>query len=572
MTTTSKVPTCIKDIPKHKLSEAERWSLARQLWSELLFPILLSQQVASTADEVVPKHIVTLQRCQEVFAQAKAEGSDAAAVRDCFSVVCCPWQRAPFTREQLNLLRHMFEPEDAPEHLQVISELSHATWKTLFKKTMAYTIAEVQHGPKVQESMQALSQRGLGLDDAWKSAWETIMSTWDKWSTVFRPHVLAELRENMKAHITARLGGISDAAPERVAGECEELVRLCTWLEGGDRTSEAWRRLHNDAKQALLKATEADRWTSLATLVRSLSDKSEWDEHLDDLVSKCEACEGLAGNAEDAKIFPALAEKILKSDRMTLERARLAENLLAFVKVGDASELADNADATTTKLLRQAAHVCRLAQTIGLGCTSDPDNVPENVLVAHAEYIKAEKMFSESCSAASVDKTNLVTKWETMESCVEKFVTKRKQASEAKVMKLLKEATDAIAKLSARCVEVAWKGKVADNAPWADIVREVEYAFWKGNGSMKVTDELDGLYCTSSRAWEAYEKEVQRLQGQVDTKAKGEWEQTGTFAMVLCTEEYMVRQIEEKGDQAEKKLSRRLFCAKQGCLQSMGGS
>lgn len=348
------------------------------------------------------------------------------------------------------------------------------------------------------------------------------------------------------AHITSRFESLGGAASERVVPESTELARLCVWLEDTDRASEVWRCLYNDVKQVILKkATEADGWTALTELVQSLSDKSDWGKHFDDLASNCAACTGLVGNRACRELAGHGGEHLAVGRHDP--RARPIGRGPLGLRSG------------------HAAHVYMLGHALGV--SPEPLEACEKVIVEQSDYVKADNVCSDSRSAASVEKSALVKHWESVETRVKACSMKRTRAADNKLMGLLKQSTDCIARPTARCAEVNWKAKLTDNAPGVDILREVAYFFWQGAGSNNALDEFGLLFEKGTQAWQAYDCAAKDLQLPVDTKTKGDREQTGKTAKVLCTEEYMVRQIEETGDAAERKLSRRLTRQKQRCLQ-----
>jgi hypothetical protein len=152
----------------------------------------------------------------------------------------------------------------------------------------------------------------------------------------------------------------------------------------------------------------------------------------------------------------------------------------------------------------------------------------------------------------------MVPMWENILQQVEMAAQEQKAAAESALQGLAGKARAEREALQARMDKLAWKDRLKEDAGWFDVVREIEYFFWRGTeGRAEHVEEVDKLFDQALKAEKAYQTERTALQCGPDEESAKKWEIVCESCKVLMTEEYLVRQIEEKGQAASKKLSRR---------------
>ena len=129
----------------------------------------------------------------------------------------------------------------------------------------------------------------------------------------------------------------------------------------------------------------------------------------------------------------------------------------------------------------------------------------------------------------------------------------------AKIADGLKEVANA--KLSIlQGVLIDWKGKLSEKPVWADITREIAYHFWRApeGGKKTPSEALEEAYTGAEVALQAYTKACASMGAPCCTDVTSRAAEVCVQALVLNTEEYMVRQVEQQPTRAQQKLTQRL--------------
>ena len=117
-----------------------------------------------------------------------------------------------------------------------------------------------------------------------------------------------------------------------------------------------------------------------------------------------------------------------------------------------------------------------------------------------------------------------------------------------------------------------WQKDLPDSAVWADVVREIEYRFWKSPGGEgasasdaarkaekpgDVMDKLDKLYADVEARWTDHVQQCEARDQKPPADLENKYSELMKHCQVLNTEEYCVRLLVDHGSASSKKLSKR---------------
>ena len=119
-----------------------------------------------------------------------------------------------------------------------------------------------------------------------------------------------------------------------------------------------------------------------------------------------------------------------------------------------------------------------------------------------------------------------------------------------------------------------WQKDLPSSAAWPDVVREIEYRFWRGGGASEPTatdsassskaekpgivmNKLDALYLRADNLWTEHCGKCKARGQETPSALAAKWSELKIQCQVINTEEYCVRQYEDLGNASVKKLRKR---------------
>ena len=574
------LPVSLKQISPEKLASSDRWVVSQRLWLEVFFPAFLQEWTppCEAGGESVPAAIRTLLHCFCGFKAAIVKiadpSSEQSALVECFALCCAPWQDCPLTSDQMRLLQQAASPEEAPSHVQVLDELFNATWQKALRKTMQFTIMEVQHQEKIDGILAALGGHGSGVPEpaADTEIWNTLMSNagWNAWKGKIRPLVANALRKAIADRISRRL---SSTGPE--PDSISQMVRVCAWMETHDAgASSPWGALHVKAQENLLHATATARTASFKNAMQAYVDTDEDSEaDLSNLIATCNACKGLVLDEAEIPPLEKSVRKVLQRSQMDEATADLASQLMALrpsgVQGGDACDL-----------LRAAVRAVKCgaplhhrfggeASELAVATPAGED------LQSFREFTKARDEYEQAWkNAGHNEEPGLVAIWANIASVADLISKSQARSVEQQLQENRAQFENKLQDLAEMYESLRWQKELPSSAVWADVVREIEYRFWRSQGGEQdsakgsdaagkpemppsVLDKLDQLYGDVDALWTDHVKQCEACDQQPPADLKKKWVELVGDCQVLNTEEYCVRQYVDLGDASSKKLSRR---------------
>ena len=101
-----------------------------------------------------------------------------------------------------------------------------------------------------------------------------------------------------------------------------------------------------------------------------------------------------------------------------------------------------------------------------------------------------------------------------------------------------------------------WKEKLPQDPTWSDIVKEIEYVFWKGSGERTPIQRLDDMFDRCTKAYDKYKAECVLPGATASDPMCDKWTSLEKISLALNTE-YFVRHIEDPGPATDMKFATR---------------
>ena len=521
-------PKSLSQVSELALSPDMRWAVCLDLWLEVALPTYL--------DDTVPGDDDFLSAARSLLGVAAQHWHiDAArALHESLSFLIIPWQTEPVSQKQLDVFLSMHEPAKASTHIQsVFASLSNA-WKEHLRAIMGYALKEAQHEASISSMAEALTQAGNHAE-----TWERLKSALPRWVKQVRPQALDSLFLAAGKNVSMRTVGVPSADAGELRAAWQDAVYLrehapekhrSTWDGHIERTHGLW-----------LQATADERWNAWMMKVKAIGEgltSNVTGESAKQLMDLAKSCDGLPCPATDQASVIAAARHVLKSDVLDEQVLVAPAALMKFIPGAEEQSL------------RLQAHLAEVAASCVALARKDAasENWIDEVKAALKRHDEVLKSMGGDASVLAAE----MGAWPEAQKHIDHLITTLAHAKQGDVDKAMKDCQQQADKLQAIVKGLAWKGNLPERAGWSHIVTEIGYKFWNDSD---VIGRLDAAFAASTAAWAAYETVCGAQK--VDSKLKEQIEELHQDAMVLNTEEFYVRVLEEKQDGMVRKLSRR---------------
>ena len=363
--------------------------------------------------------------------------------------------------------------------------------------------------------------------------------------------------ENVKARLSwLSSGGV--IGPTAAIEQSQTLAKRATWMATHLDTAE-WSAISQQAIKLSADFTAGTRWQTAIGRIKALKERCGEEEgeggcDLDILAERvseaCIACAGVVASAEDQEMLVVAGRHCLYSDWCTPNVAAACQHVMSFV--------------STSKYIPEHAWLATVVAGLALArCVDTASKASPDLLKPYSSLKLASDAFdaaAERCVQAfgKVHDPELVPVWALILGAAGD-AARLLATLAAKIADGLKEVANA--KLSIlQGVLIDWKGKLSEKPVWADITREIAYHFWRApEGGKKTPSEvLEEAYTGAEVALQAYTKACASMGAPCCTDVTSRAAEVCVQALVLNTEEYMVRQVEQQPTRAQQKLTQRL--------------
>jgi hypothetical protein len=151
----------------------------------------------------------------------------------------------------------------------------------------------------------------------------------------------------------------------------------------------------------------------------------------------------------------------------------------------------------------------------------------------------------------------LIRHWAGILDVAQKASEQYTKASQQQQQRTSDDLEKAFAALSDVHKALNWKEKLLQEPTWSDIVKEIEYVFWKGSGERTPIQRLDDMFDRCTNAYEKYKAECVLPGATASDPMCDKWTSLEKISLALNTAEYFVRHIEDPGPTTEKELAER---------------
>ena len=273
--------------------------------------------------------------------------------------------------------------------------------------------------------------------------------------------------------------------------------------------------------------------------------------------------EGKAGQ----RALEEVVRKVLQRNPMNNATADLASQLMA-IRPEDNKEEASELLGLAVEAVKYGVPMLNRfgGDAAALAAMTDKDKQNyKSFLAAQKEYEKAWQTAGEE--------PGLVALWGDMLGVTELISKSQAQADELQLRESRDEFEQKLQELVDMYKSLQWTARLPIPPTWEDVVREIEYFFWRGQGGggdasagdsagkvapfRGVIEKLESLYASVEKLWENHQKQCTVRKRQPPEDLANKWAEISISCRVLNTEEYCVRQYVDHGDASSNKLSKR---------------
>ena len=537
------LPMSLREVPPTNLSEEERWQVALDFCQDTFLPALMKSVTGDVAINIIAAARGDVETAWSGGAIAPAAHAVAQRLRNVLAIAASPFTPAPNTRDVVSLLTGMQQSNVV--EMEVLRELTRdGWWATEFKKTLANGMTEADFADDIDTMTKKLrgdktermaAMKALTDDDGWR-----------KWSGALqeRPVALKGLESAALQHVR---GLIDDE--NTLVDELLSVNGFATWMSKHGFATAEWEALQKAASTAHRDRSAGTRWEEAMKAATNLASGGSAPRGQDttqaiEVTAAFQQCVGHRAEVDQQNTLVALCVRQLSDPTCTAAETEAYSTILTFC--GEATQ---HKEADALCQICSAGHVARQMASGGSAPGGqDTTQAIEKVAHAVAAFGRAKAIVTtESTIAAAEAFSDDVAKCDAM------LVTLRADKAEAETRKV----QDAIRNLE-ECM-VAWKEKLPETATWSTTVKEIEYHFWKSEGQDSTpVIKIETAFGKLHTVLESREELSQRLGLAVDSTTAEAAKKAMGAAKLLCTEEYLVRMIEQHPDEAVRKVTKRM--------------
>ena len=542
----------LKDVPVSKLSQEDRWRVAHDLWLEAIIPKLMNCKThESSALQAALASVLSLAGSGD----APGLGADTyrKALADTCGILACYRQDTPMVTDQARGLRSVFAPEGAPSHIQVLSQLIDSDWRAALKSTMGFSIHEAQSASDIAVMVEGLQGRSADV------AWETLLKRWPNWREKLRPRTLQRIAEQAHANIETRVQELKKAGgtPQVAAVEGLALIHLCTEFAQMvlQPSKEEWMKLGMAAKEAHRNSTADLRLSNFVVTCQKVNDQPEevsdlvWAAVVAEAEADCDHCKGMISREEDRSTIIAAIGRSFKANACSEASLSLASRLTHFIP-----------EAVEPELRKMAAASLTASRLVALGGVPGPtalDGVPEPVAAQQPIAIIKKALEEWESAVKECPRSSEIVSWPVVEALVRSLTQDcaLRAVSEAEAAKAAwQQALDHLAENVAHC---DWKKGLPKGCDvWTQVVREMDYKFWKSSSSPLPL--LDAAYDKVLTTKAHYDSICSSFDVAQDGDANKQHEKCKQAALMINTEEFLARMLLEGSSASLAKIGKRI--------------
>ena len=256
-----------------------------------------------------------------------------------------------------------------------------------------------------------------------------------------------------------------------------EVVRLSAWMEAHDcKAASVWGALHQNAQVTHLRATSSQRLASLVTAMQSCSDgdatelAAPEDPQVSNLIASCSACKGLHFSEDTAPLLHQVLHLVLRRKPMDNAIAELVEQLSAMKPVVE-----DVSDQKENELVWAAVEVVKYG--VPFLNNADPTKAPmDKYEDLNSALEKYEKRWTK---AGHGREPGLLKVWEDIVQVTQSVAQSQADAVAQRTEQAATKLKGQLDELQGVLHNCQWQKDLPSEPKWADVVREIEYTFWK---------------------------------------------------------------------------------------------
>jgi putative component of toxin-antitoxin plasmid stabilization module len=538
----------LKDIPEAKLSQEDRWRVAEALWLESITPKLM---ICKSLESLSLQSALASVRSLASSGDAPELTADSArkSLAEVCGLLSCHLQDAPMTADQVRGLRSLFAPEDAANHIKILSQLIDDEWRAALKTAMSFSIHEAQSASDLAALFEGL--QGSGADDAWG----TLLKRWPNWRETLRPRTLQRIVEQAQANIEKRLQAVRNGDVEGLAaaGEGLALVRLTTEFAQmvHPQKKEEWVMLGLAAKRVHRSSTAEHSWREFLDACKKVEENSAqdadpaWAETVAKAVSQCDICEGMVSREEDHPAIIAAIRGSFKAKDCSEASLSLPSRLAAFLP-----------SVVEPELRKMAAASLTASRLVGHG-------VPESATGSDKPVVKPtlvlKKALEEFDSVVKVcPRLSEIAAWPAVEAIMASVALECSTRAASEADAALAAWQQAIANLAAQVARCDWKARLPtpSEVAWPHVAREMEYKFWQSDENPLA--QMDAAYDKAQGTKNQYAQICQAHGVAKDEALDAKHRQSSEAAQIINTEEYLARHLRDGSTAAASKIRKRL--------------
>ncbi|MCP4243350.1 MAG: hypothetical protein GY772_22565 [bacterium] len=606
----SGLPETLSQVPAAFLVLEERLSIAKTLLGEVLWQAM--SQDASGAPHILAMRSALLPKLSALVPSCNDAGKLAAkAMASALLAVTAPIQQEPMTEDQMRVLARCTMEGERDELEKVIgAKMSKGWWKEQKSAAMQRSVGDVQQGPRLLASARQLGSAVPNVEEV-ADMWKELMGDrgLEHWLATVRPSACALVFTAACEHLKKRLATLEasepcGAVPRSPSPDDKTLAQtLCdhvTWLQalrthlrlGAEVVSVKTGSELDDCReraaalsqqedqlarpllglQACRRALEAHDAEAGAGEMSVIS-----EELVEELITDFDQCSGMrVTEANQVKDAVATAALCLKAAADPVRGAKAAQAVLSVVDTssGGASEPAGaSGDVVSPPTARQvqlrsdaAVRGSDLASAAAEAETILGSKALVPALLQGISKLKASlSAFGDARAAlerggASEPAAVEIRSWAkwlaAAESAEQVLVRLAATVAEQKALPVQKATGELMAGGRSEELGGSWKAVLGNDAPWSDIVREMESCFWSKADAVATLEK--GCSALQS-ALEGYQDVCSEVGYPPDEKITRPAEAKVKKALVTLTEEYMVSKCCNPDAKTASKLNKRLL-------------
>lgn len=568
----------LAEVPMYWLRPPQRVQVCAQLLLKTVVPVLAAQKQGSSKDilQMRSSLLPALDSMMKGDGDAipMAPMAEMSSIRQCVLAMSAPFQKELMSGEQLQVLTAVKNPKE--EHEKVLHESFDDTWWRLeLRSTIEKGIYEVQEGPGVQDLHAKLG--GPRLEDSeFMSALKQIMSEsgfalWRlKMRKIVTDSVLEDLAKQCDEKLTEWEARAGNPEPSTVS-QLQEVCACVAWLEDildrEEKKSEVFSRfgaLLQRTRQLEVKADAKLRLSSgLVRMEECLKAPALTSAALAAVSADFAQCRGLRfEQSEDADTAWNFAQTCLSQAPDWKQGARVASSVLASAPDPSMSPKRSVLGLTVDYVTQVAALEVSdgVSEPVAQGQES---NASPNVEELEKTKQNVEAAYVSNDLGVPAD---YVKDWDDICKFLEQAQAKASREKADYIEQQQKPIVARIEEIWQLILrqEKSWKDHLPENPEWSDVVREIEYSFWRrrsGTNTQQTTktimDEVNDKYTKLTSQFSKFQKMCEKNGIQMPDGLSERVTAVKTATETADCEEYFVRKLEMADNKTADKLTKR---------------